>query len=118
MSPFVHRDLNPLADLTDTTTHTTTTSYDIATLNELRAATPSLSAKSTMSSEDALLHEKFPSTANPTTEISGIPDASAILAAKKKREQMRKGFTIRDQDDGFIALDSKDETELVSFTIE
>ncbi|CAO3684648.1 hypothetical protein G6F70_009008 [Rhizopus microsporus] len=67
-----------------------------------------------MSSEDALLHEKFPSTANPTTEISGIPDASAILAAKKKREQMRKGFTIRDQDDGFIALDSKDETELSS----
>ncbi|KAL4205604.1 nineteen complex-related protein 2-domain-containing protein [Rhizopus microsporus] len=110
----IREDLNPLADLTDTTTHTTTTSYDIATLNELRAATPSLSAKSTMSSEDALLHEKFPSTANPTTEISGIPDASAILAAKKKREQMRKGFTIRDQDDGFIALDSKDETELSS----
>lgn len=41
----------------------------------------------------------------------GIPDASAIIAAKKKREQMRKGFSITESDDGFIPLDDKDNDE-------
>ncbi|EIE81292.1 hypothetical protein G6F46_006843 [Rhizopus delemar] len=85
-----------------------TSSYDAETLNKLRAATPSIRS---VSSGDALLHEKFPSVVNPTIQTTGIPDASAILAAKKKREQMRKGFTITEQDDGFIPLDDNNETE-------
>jgi hypothetical protein len=84
-----------------------TSSYDAETLNKLRAATPSIRS---VSSGDALLHEKFPSVVNPTIQTTGIPDASAILAAKKKREQMRKGFTITEQDDGFIPLDDNNET--------
>lgn len=48
---------------------------------------------------------------NATIHGVGIPDANAILAAKKKREQMRKGFNITESDDGFIPLDNGDEDE-------
>ncbi|CAO3608119.1 unnamed protein product [Mucor hiemalis] len=48
---------------------------------------------------------------NASIEGVAIPDAGAILAAKKKREQMRKGFTITEQDDGFISLNDADEEE-------
>lgn len=88
--------------------------YNTDTLQQLRAGTPSLpaSVKSTLVSDDALLHEKFPSTMNASIEGVAIPDAGAILAAKKKREQMRKGFTITEQDDGFISLNDADEEEV------
>lgn len=90
------------------------TSYDKEALDKLRAGTPSLpaSVKSSLTSDDdALLHEKFPSTMNAKITTDGIPDASAIIAAKKKREQMRKGFNITESDDGFIPLDDKDGDE-------
>jgi hypothetical protein len=61
--------------------------------------------------DDALLHEKFPSTMNAKISGVGIPDASAIIAAKKKREQMRKGFNIIESDDGFIPLGDEDNDE-------
>lgn len=85
-------------------------SYDKDTLEKLRAGTPSLpaSVRSSLADDDALLHEKFPSTMNAKVTTGGIPDASAIIAAKKKREQMRKGFNITESDDGFIPLDDND----------
>lgn len=89
-------------------------SYDKETLDKLRAGTPSLPASvrtSLTADDDALLHEKFPSTLNAKITSGGIPDASAIIAAKKKREQMRKGFNITESDDGFIPLDDKADDE-------
>ncbi|KAI8331087.1 nineteen complex-related protein 2-domain-containing protein [Choanephora cucurbitarum] len=86
-------------------------SYSQDILEKLKAATPNLpkSVRSSMQDEsDALLHEKFPSIKTPLSNQS-IPDASAILAAKKKREQMRKGLSIVDSDDGFIPLDESAE---------
>ncbi|KAI9481384.1 MAG: nineteen complex-related protein 2-domain-containing protein [Benjaminiella poitrasii] len=85
--------------------------YDADTLNKLRANTPSLpaSVRSTLqqdNNDDSLLREKFPSTMNATLPGIGIPDANAILAAKKKREQLRKGFNVVESDDGFIPLDA------------
>jgi hypothetical protein len=49
---------------------------------------------------------------NATIEGVAIPDSGAILAAKKKREQLRKGFNITEQDDGFISLNDVDEEEV------
>ncbi|KAI9341603.1 nineteen complex-related protein 2-domain-containing protein [Pilaira anomala] len=102
-------DLNPLETLK--TEQSSASHYDAESLQKLRAETPSLpkSVKSTLQSDDALLHEKFPSTMNATIDGVGIPDAGAILAAKKKREQMRKGFNITEQDDGFISLNDTEE---------
>ncbi|KAG2202349.1 hypothetical protein INT46_004674 [Mucor plumbeus] len=89
--------------------------YDKDALEKLRADTPSLpaSVKSSLKNDDddALLHEKFPSTMNAKISGVGIPDASAIIAAKKKREQMRKGFNIIESDDGFIPLGDEDNDE-------
>lgn len=90
--------------------------YDANYLKELQAGTPSLPASvKTKLGEDegeALLHEKFPTTMKATTiDGVGIPDAAAILAAKKKREQMRKGFNIVEQDDGFISLNDGNDAE-------
>lgn len=101
--------MNPLETLE--AEQSTTSYYDAESLKKLRAETPSLpaSVKSTMHSDDALLHEKFPSTMNPTVDGVSIPDAGSILAAKKKREQMRKGLTITEQDDGFISLNDTEE---------
>lgn len=55
--------------------------------------------------DDALLvASKFPSTLGASLSSgSSIPDANAIHAAKKKRELMRQGIKI--QDDDFVALD-------------
>lgn len=101
--------MNPLETLE--TEQSSASHYDAESLQKLRAETPSLpkSVKSTLQSDDALLHEKFPSTMNATIDGVGIPDAGAILAAKKKREQMRKGFNITEQDDGFISLNDTEE---------
>jgi GC-rich sequence DNA-binding factor len=92
----------------------TTVAYDADAIATLRASTPSLPAavKSALlndNDEDALLHQKFPATMNATIQGVGIPDANAIIAAKKKREQMRKGFNIIESDDGFIPLDEDEE---------
>ncbi|KAI8368476.1 nineteen complex-related protein 2-domain-containing protein [Blakeslea trispora] len=85
-----------------------TESYSPDMLEKLKAATPNLpsSVRSSVQEQggDALLHEKFPSIKT-TSPNQSIPDASAILAAKKKREQMRKGLSIVDNEDGFISLD-------------
>jgi GC-rich sequence DNA-binding factor len=99
-----------------------TSLYNADYLKELQASTPSLPAsvktKLNTSSDDALLHEKFPTTMKATIDGIGIPDAGAILAAKKKREQMRKGFNIVEQDDGFISLnDGNDAEEEVTYLI-
>lgn len=91
--------------------------YDADAIAKLRAGTPSLpaSVKSALSTQplddDALLHQKFPATMNATIQGVGIPDANAIIAAKKKREQMRKGINIIESDDGFIPLDAGDEDD-------
>ncbi|KAI8086841.1 nineteen complex-related protein 2-domain-containing protein [Gilbertella persicaria] len=88
-------------------------SYDETMLNQLKAGTPNLpaSVRSSLNKEDALLHEKFPSMNALPSASTGIPDASAILAAKKKREQMRKGgFNVVENEDGFIPLDEEDNT--------
>ncbi|KAI9259900.1 nineteen complex-related protein 2-domain-containing protein [Sporodiniella umbellata] len=98
--------LGPASDWATLDPEMPSTRYDIDTLNQLRQNTPSMS---TMKTGDALLHEKFPSTANSTVPTTGIPDASAILVAKKKREQLRKGFVVTEQDDGFIALEDTEE---------
>ncbi|KAG2202775.1 hypothetical protein INT47_004799 [Mucor saturninus] len=97
--------LTPMETETSTTSH-----YDAESLKKLRAGTPSLpaSVKTLGNDGQALLHEKFPSTMNPTVDGVGIPDAGAILAAKKKREQMRKGISIT-EDDGFISLNDTEE---------
>lgn len=109
--------MNPLSDTLEKE-ETATSYYNTDTLKQLRAGTPSLpaSVKSTITSDDSLLHEKFPSTMNASIEGVAIPDAGAILAAKKKREQMRKGFTITEQDDGFISLNDADEEEVRNWT--
>lgn len=88
--------------------------YNADALKQLRASTPSLpaSVKSSLTNDESLLHEKFPSTMNATIEGVAIPDSGAILAAKKKREQLRKGFNITEQDDGFISLNDVDEEEV------
>ncbi|KAG2237678.1 hypothetical protein INT48_009616 [Thamnidium elegans] len=102
-------DLNPLETLE--TEQTSTSYYDADSLQKLRQETPSLpkSVKSTIAADDALLHEKFPTTMNATIDGVGIPDAGAILAAKKKREQMRKGFTGQEEEEGFISLNDTEE---------
>ena len=104
--------MNPLSSTLETE-QTTPSYYNADTLNQLRAGTPSLpaSVKSTLSTSDALLHEKFPSTMNATIEGVAIPDAGAILAAKKKRELARQGFNVTEQDDGFISLNDADTEE-------
>lgn len=83
-------------------------------MKELRDNTPNLPDSVRLSlhknDNDTLLHEKFPSMNN-SASGSAIPDSSAILAAKKKREQMRKGFNITDNDDGFISLNDMDEED-------
>ncbi|KAI8981087.1 nineteen complex-related protein 2-domain-containing protein [Pilobolus umbonatus] len=86
--------------------------YDAQSLKQLRDNTPTLpiSLKST-SSDDSLLHEKFPLTMNATISNIGIPDSNAILAAKKLREQKRKGFTVHDGDTGFISLNDANKDE-------
>lgn len=53
---------------------------------------------------------------NTAVSAGGIPDSSAILAAKKKREQMRKGFNITENDDGFIPLDEEEDVCLHIYT--
>ncbi|KAI8981606.1 nineteen complex-related protein 2-domain-containing protein [Mycotypha africana] len=91
--------------------------YDNETLEKLRASTPSLpaSVRSTipkhndMDDNDSLLREKFSATMNAALPGMGaIPDSGAILAAKKKRQQLRKGISITETGDDFIALDDSE----------
>lgn len=55
--------------------------------------------------DDALLAEKFPSLMKADMSEMSIPNAHAIHAAKKKREQARKGIIHDEEEEGFIALD-------------
>ncbi|CEP07979.1 hypothetical protein [Parasitella parasitica] len=102
-----------LPELQDEADEKQQSNYDKEALEKLRASTPSLpaSVKSNINDVNALLHEKFPSTVNAKIEGVDIPDASAIMAAKKKREQMRKGFNITESDDGFIPLENSNDDE-------
>ncbi|KAI9018486.1 nineteen complex-related protein 2-domain-containing protein [Phycomyces nitens] len=87
-------------------------SYTAELLESLRANTPSMPAglkNSTMTDDEALLVEKFPNMMNAKIGSTGIPDANAIHAAKKKRELLRKGVHVVDQEDDFISLDSATE---------
>ncbi|KAI8140281.1 nineteen complex-related protein 2-domain-containing protein [Fennellomyces sp. T-0311] len=88
--------------------------YSNEVLEALRKDTPNtpaaLKATSLANDDDALLAEKFPSLMK--TDMNGIPDAHAILAAKKKREQLRKGYVDPVEED-FISLDDKANSRLV-----
>ncbi|KAL0082475.1 nineteen complex-related protein 2-domain-containing protein, partial [Phycomyces blakesleeanus] len=104
----------PTLDSTEKSNEDTTSSasYTAELLESLRANTPSMPANlknSTMTDDEALLAEKFPTLMNAQIGSTGIPDANAIHAAKKKRELLRKGVHIVDQEDDFISLDSATE---------
>lgn len=81
--------------------------YSSEMLQQLRQSTPStpkamVDAGMAQDDDALLLASKFPATMGAKLGGSGIPDANAIHAAKKKRELMRQGITI--QDDDFIPL--------------
>lgn len=52
--------------------------------------------------------EKFPNLMTAQVGSTSIPTADAIHAAKKKREQMRKGIVVHEEED-FVALDDVSE---------
>ncbi|KAG2172997.1 hypothetical protein INT44_006970 [Umbelopsis vinacea] len=86
-----------------------TPSYTNEMLQQLRNSTPStpkamVDAGLAQDDDALLVASKFPSTLGASLSSgSSIPDANAIHAAKKRRELMRQGIKI--QDDDFIALD-------------
>ncbi|KAI7857557.1 nineteen complex-related protein 2-domain-containing protein [Circinella umbellata] len=108
----------------DTTTTTeeqqsTSSAYTNELLEALRKNTPSTPAalKSTsldnnknIDDDDTLLAEKFPSLMK--NDKGAIPDAHAIHAAKKKREQMRKGY-VDPMEEDFVKLDDQGSSRLV-----
>lgn len=87
--------------------------YNDDYLASLRANTPTLPTNlknATGGADDdddsALVAEKFPKTMNARLGGGmGIPDSNAIHAAKKKRELMRQGVVVVDNEQGFIGLD-------------
>ncbi|KAI8888210.1 GCFC-domain-containing protein [Backusella circina FSU 941] len=84
--------------------------YDADSLERLRANTAALPASLKVQDDDALLREKFPTQMNATIEGgTSIPDSSAILAAKKKREQLRKNLNIIEEGEDFISLNENEE---------
>ncbi|KAI9489329.1 nineteen complex-related protein 2-domain-containing protein [Zychaea mexicana] len=110
------------SESTTITEQTTTTSsaYTNELLEALRKDTPStpaalkgtsLTENQLANDDDSLLAEKFPSLLKSDAGGS-IPDARAIHAAKKKREQMRKGYVDPVEED-FVALDDKGGSRLV-----
>lgn len=89
---------------------TTEISYTSEVMESLRKNTPSMPAalKNTataLNDDDALVAEKFSSSMTTSKEDTIIPSAHAIHAAKKKREQLRKGIIQETTEDDFIALD-------------
>jgi hypothetical protein len=88
--------------------------YDADSLEKLRANTAALPASmKAQDKDDALLREKFPTQMNATLDGTSIPDSSAILAAKKKREQLRKNLNIIEDGQDFISLNDKNEEEVI-----
>ncbi|CAO3597737.1 unnamed protein product [Absidia cylindrospora] len=97
------------SDAQDTASPST---YSDDYLASLRANTPTLPTNlknATNGADDddsALVAEKFPKTMNARLGGGvGIPDSNAIHAAKKKRELMRQGVVVVDNEQGFIGLD-------------
>ncbi|KAI8344345.1 nineteen complex-related protein 2-domain-containing protein [Chlamydoabsidia padenii] len=93
--------------------------YNDDYLASLRANTPALptSLKNAMDlpgdDDSALLAEKFPKTLTARLGGMAIPDSNAIHAAKKKRELMRQGVVVVDNEQDFIGLDSNTGSRLV-----
>ncbi|KAI8069502.1 nineteen complex-related protein 2-domain-containing protein [Gongronella butleri] len=89
-------------------------SYSAASLESLRANTPTMPAHlahrdaDEVNDTDDLLAAKFPSTMAARVGDTAIPDANAIHAAKKKRERLRQGIKVMDHDD-FVRLDDADD---------
>lgn len=88
----------------------TASPYSTEMLQQLRQSTPStpkaLVDAGLAQDDDALLMAtKFPATLGARLGGASIPDANAIHAAKKKRELMRQGVTIKDDD--FISLNEE-----------
>ncbi|KAI9258992.1 nineteen complex-related protein 2-domain-containing protein [Phascolomyces articulosus] len=102
----------------DTTESTPSSAYTNEILEALRKDTPSTPAalksaslnNNNINDDDSLLAEKFPSLMK--NDKSVIPDANAIHAAKKKREQMRKGYVDPVEED-FVSLDDQGSSRLV-----
>ncbi|KAJ2957562.1 hypothetical protein NQZ79_g6762 [Umbelopsis isabellina] len=89
----------------------TASPYSTEMLQQLRQSTPStpkaLVDAGLAQDDDALLMAtKFPATLGARLGGASIPDANAIHAAKKKRELMRQGVTIKDDD--YIPLDDQE----------
>ncbi|KAI8374298.1 nineteen complex-related protein 2-domain-containing protein [Radiomyces spectabilis] len=91
-------------------------SYTDEYLQSLRAGTPSLppsisktATEPAILDDDALIAEKFPGTMNAKVGFTGIADARTIHAARKKREMLRKGQKIIDEEEDFVALDDRTE---------
>lgn len=83
-------------------------SYTLESLQQLRDSTPSTPAalrRSAADPETDLTAEKFPSTIGVSLRGMAIPDANAIHAAKKKRELLRQGVKVRDEEDDFMRLE-------------
>lgn len=80
-------------------------SYTSEVLESLRKSTPSRPAH--IGSMDDVV-EKFPNLMTAQVGSTSIPTADAIHAAKKKREQMRKGIVVHEEED-FVALDDVSE---------
>jgi hypothetical protein len=55
--------------------------------------------------DSALLAEKFPKTMNARLGGVAIPDSNAIHAAKKKRELLRQGVVVVDNEQDFIGIE-------------
>lgn len=82
-------------------------SYTKEHLSELRANTPAMPLSFQV--QDNVIAEKFPSTLG-SGQISGIPDANAIHAAKKKREMLRQKSAFLD----YIPLDDGTDVDSLS----
>ncbi|SAM04327.1 hypothetical protein [Absidia glauca] len=94
--------------------------YNDDYLASLRASTPALptSLKHTMTTttdddDSALLAEKFPKTMNARLGGVAIPDSNAIHAAKKKRELLRQGVVMVDNEQDFIDVEATTGSRLV-----
>lgn len=108
----------PIQSTTTTTTVTTdattmdeqqpppsSSSYTSEVLESLRKSTPSRPAH--IGAMDDVV-EKFPNLMTAQVGSTSIPSANAIHAAKMKREQMRKGIVVHEEED-FVALDDVSE---------
>ncbi|CAO3650050.1 unnamed protein product [Cunninghamella blakesleeana] len=100
------------------------TTYNDDYLASLRANTPTIPSNlkkvTTLDDTDNsniddhdIIAEKFPSTLKAKLGNTAIPDANAIHAAKKKRELLRQGIKVVDNEDGFMPLDDDSGSRLI-----